>query len=113
MTITTLPPRDPTLAPEPESAMKNGRIDLLDHGFVRLVDSMGDDLSVVRAARVSYDAAWRSGEDQGKDRRLIVRLWKDRHTSLRRFSELQVIWLTDFSGSRPGQEPIGGMHATP
>jgi hypothetical protein len=29
--------------------MKNGRIDLLDHGFVRLVDSMGDDLSVVRA----------------------------------------------------------------
>jgi hypothetical protein len=51
LTITTLPPRDPTLAPEPESAMKNGRIDLLDHGFVRLVDSMGDDLSVVRAAR--------------------------------------------------------------
>ena len=28
-----------------ETAMKNGRIDLLDHGFVRLVDSMGDDLS--------------------------------------------------------------------
>jgi thymidylate synthase (FAD) len=64
-----------------ETAMKTGRIDLLDHGFVRLVDSMGDDLSVVRAARVSYDAARRAGEDQGKDRRLIVRLWKDRHTS--------------------------------
>jgi hypothetical protein len=30
-------------------------VDLLDHGFVRLVNSMGDDLSVVRAARWS---AW-------------------------------------------------------
>ena len=61
--------------------MKDGRIDLLDHGFVRLVDSMGDDLSVVRAARVSYDAAWRAGEDQGSDKRLIGYLWKHRHTS--------------------------------
>ena len=57
------------------------RIDLLDHGFVRLVDSMGSDLSVVRAARVSYDAAWRAGEDQGKDEQLINYLWKNRHTS--------------------------------
>jgi thymidylate synthase (FAD) len=60
---------------------KNGKVDLLDHGFVRLVDSMGDDLSVVRAARVSYDAAWRAGEDQGSDKRLIGYLWKHRHTS--------------------------------
>jgi thymidylate synthase (FAD) len=54
---------------------------LLNHGFVRLVDSMGDDLSVVRAARVSYDAAWRAGEDQGSDKRLIGYLWKHRHTT--------------------------------
>ena len=40
--------------------MINKKIDVLDHGFVRLVDSMGGDLSVVRAARVSYDAAWLS-----------------------------------------------------
>lgn len=33
---------------------------VLDHGFVRLVDHMGGDLSVVRAARVSYNAAWRA-----------------------------------------------------
>lgn len=57
------------------------RIDVLDHGFVRLVESMGSDLSVVRAARVSYDADWRAGEDEGSDARLIRRLWKDRHTS--------------------------------
>lgn len=57
------------------------KIDVLDHGFVRLVDSMGCDLSVVRAARVSYDAAWRAGEDEGSDARLIRYLWKNRHTS--------------------------------
>jgi thymidylate synthase (FAD) len=60
---------------------ENARIDVLDHGFVRLVDSMGSDLSVVRAARVSYDAAWRAGEDQGSDARLIRYLWKNRHTT--------------------------------
>jgi thymidylate synthase (FAD) len=54
---------------------------VLDHGFVRLVDSMGTDLSVVRAARVSYDAAWRAGEDHGSDRRLIKYLWAHKHTS--------------------------------
>jgi thymidylate synthase (FAD) len=59
----------------------DARIDVLDHGFVRLVDSMGGDLSVSRAARVSYDAAWRSGEDQGSDARLIRYLWKNQHTT--------------------------------
>lgn len=57
------------------------KIDLLDHGFVRLVDHMGSDLSVVRAARVSYDAAWRAGEDTGSDKRLINYLWKNHHTT--------------------------------
>jgi thymidylate synthase (FAD) len=56
-------------------------IHLLDHGYVRLVDYMGSDLSVVRAARVSYDAAWRAGEDQGSDRRLINYLWSHKHTT--------------------------------
>lgn len=57
------------------------KIDVLDHGFVRLVDSMGSDLSVVRAARVSYAAEWRAGEDTGSDNRLIRYLWKNHHTS--------------------------------
>ena len=56
-------------------------IAILDHGFVRLVDHMGDDLSVVRAARVSHDAAWRAGEDTGSDERLIRYLWRNKHTS--------------------------------
>jgi thymidylate synthase (FAD) len=57
------------------------RIDLLDHGFVRLIDSMGGDLSITRAARCSYDAAWRAGKDQGSDERLIRYLWRNHHTT--------------------------------
>lgn len=54
---------------------------VLDHGLVRLVDHMGNDLSIVRAARVSYDADWRTGEDEGKDEKLIAYLMKNHHTS--------------------------------
>lgn len=57
------------------------RIDVLDHGFVRLVDRMGNDLSIVRAARVSYDAAWRAGENEGSDQKLLNYLMKNRHTT--------------------------------
>jgi thymidylate synthase (FAD) len=57
------------------------KIDVLDHGFVALVDSMGDDLSIVRAARVSYDADWRAGEDEGKDEKLIGYLLKNKHST--------------------------------
>jgi thymidylate synthase (FAD) len=54
---------------------------VLDHGFVRLVDSMGTDLSVVRAARVSYDAAWRAGGDEKSDEKLIGYLMRNKHTT--------------------------------
>lgn len=57
------------------------KINVLDHGFVRLVDHMGDDLSIVQAARVSYDAEWRTGEDAGKDEKLIAYLMRNNHTS--------------------------------
>jgi len=53
----------------------------LDHGFARLVDHMGTDINVVRAARVSHDAAWRAGVDHGSDVRLINYLWKNHHTT--------------------------------
>ena len=54
---------------------------VLDHGLVRLVDYMGSDLSVVRAARVSYDAAWGAGVDEKSDLKLIKYLWKNKHTT--------------------------------
>lgn len=58
-----------------------GVVSVLDHGFVRLVDSMGSDLSIVRAARVSYDADWRTGLDGNSDERLMRYLWKNAHTT--------------------------------
>lgn len=51
-------------------------IKVLNHGFVRLVDSMGSDLSISRAARVSYDAPPRE-----EDRKLIRFLMEHSHTS--------------------------------
>lgn len=59
--------------------MQDNKIDVLDHGFVRLVDSMGSDLSVSRAARVSYNEEWRAGEDEGSDTKLIKYLKKNKH----------------------------------
>ena len=56
-------------------------IKVLNHGSVRLVEHMGSDLSVVRSARVSYDAEWRAGADDGKDAKLIDYLVKNHHTS--------------------------------
>ncbi len=57
------------------------KIPVLDHGYVRLVDRMGGDISIARAARVSYDAAWRAGENEGSDAKLIRYLWKNQHTT--------------------------------
>ena len=53
-------------------------IPLLDHGFVRVVDYMGDDAAVVQAARVSYGKGTRRVSD---DRRLIRYLMRHRHTT--------------------------------
>ena len=39
--------------PELESVLYEA-IPILDHGFVRVIDYMGDDTSIVQAARVSY-----------------------------------------------------------
>jgi len=55
------------------------KIDVLNHGYVRLVEHMGSDLSIVRSARVSYDADWR--DDMRGDAKLIDYLVKNRHTS--------------------------------
>ena len=51
---------------------------VLDHGFVRVVDYMGDDAAIVQAARVSYGRGTkRVSEDQG----LINYLMRHRHTT--------------------------------
>lgn len=55
------------------------KIDVLDKGYVRLVDTLGNDLSVVNAARVSYDKE--ASEFSDKDERLIDFLIREGHTS--------------------------------
>lgn len=60
------------------------KIDVLDHGYVRLVDVLGTDLSVVNAARVSYDKESKAREDGSltiNDQRLLKFLWDEKHTS--------------------------------
>jgi thymidylate synthase (FAD) len=60
----------------PEVLTEN-RIDVLDHGFVRLDDVMASDLSVANAARVSF--ARRKEELDEADEGLIRFLMRDRH----------------------------------
>lgn len=55
------------------------QINVLDNGYVRLVDTLGNDLSVVNAARVSYDKE--SEEFTTKDEKLIGFLLREGHTS--------------------------------
>src|SRR5258706_11761043 len=51
---------------------------VLDDGFVRLIDYMGDDSSVVQAARVSYGSGTKRVQD---DRGLIRYLIRHSHTT--------------------------------
>lgn len=50
---------------------------VLDHGFVRLIDTLGDDKRIVDAARVSYS----SGKTLREDAALIDYLMKNEHWS--------------------------------
>jgi thymidylate synthase (FAD) len=60
---------------------------VLDHGFVRVVDYMGDDAAIVQAARVSYGAGTRS---VSSDRGLIRYLMRHRHTTPFEMCELKL-----------------------
>ncbi len=53
-------------------------IPLLDHGFIRVIDYMGDDGAIVQAARVSYGKGTRRVQD---DAGLINYLMRHRHTT--------------------------------
>ena len=53
-------------------------IPVLDHGFIRVIDYMGDDAAVVQAARVSYGTGTKKVSD---DAGLINYLLRHRHTT--------------------------------
>ena len=59
----------------------------LDHGFVRVVDYMGDDAAIVQAARVSYG---RGTKTVHGDRGLIRYLMRHRHTTPFEMCELKL-----------------------
>ena len=51
---------------------------MLDHGFVRVIDYMGDDAAIVQAARVSYGRGTRKvSEDAGLIRYLMRHEWAE------------------------------------
>lgn len=63
------------------------KIDVISNGYVRLLDVMGDDLSVVNNARASYDRE--STELNDKDKRLISFLAREGHLAPFRHPRLQ------------------------
>ena len=64
--------------PKTEVTYPDGAVKVLDKGFVKLVDVMGDDSSIVQSARVSYGKGTKSlSEDEG----LIRYLMRHQHTT--------------------------------
>ncbi len=61
---------------------------VLDDGFICLVDVMGDDSSVVQAARVSYGEGTKKMSD---DRTLIRYLLRHRHTTPFEMAEIKIL----------------------
>lgn len=57
---------------------RNLSFPVLDDGFIRVVDWMGDDAAIVQAARISYGVGTKSTSD---DRGLIRYLMRNKHTS--------------------------------
>ena len=62
-------------------------VPLLDHGFVRVIDYMGDDACVVQAARVSYGRGTRQTLE---DRGLIHYLMRHWHTTPFEMAEIKL-----------------------
>lgn len=68
-------------------AILGKKFPVLDDGFIRLIDYMGDDSSIVQAARVSYGAGTKKlSEDTG----LIRYLMRHRHTTPFEMCELKI-----------------------
>ena len=64
-------------APELEAVLYKP-IEVLDHGFIRVIDYMGDDSSIVQSARVSYG---KGTKKISNDKGLIKYLMRPRHST--------------------------------
>src|SRR3954471_19514420 len=65
---TTAPPTVPAL-----EEMLYTPFEVLDHGFVRVIDYMGDDAAIVQAARVSYGRGTRRVSEDARPIRYLMR----------------------------------------
>lgn len=85
------------------------KIDVLDKGYVRLVDHMGNDLNVVNAARVSYDKESKAfGEN---DTRLLNFLVRENHTAPFRHGIVSLeVYAPLFVARQWWKHVIGGTH---
>ena len=57
-------------------------IPALDHGFVRVIDYMGDDTSIVQAARVSYGKGTKQVSTDSGLIKYLMRHWPVSYTHL-------------------------------
>ena len=75
-----------SVAPELEKILF-APLPVLDHGFIRVVDYMGDDTAIVQAARVSYGRGTRRTQE---DRGLISYLMRHQHTTPFEMAEIKL-----------------------
>ncbi len=68
-------------------ALLHRPIPVLDHGFVRVVDYMGDDAAVVQAARVSFGRGTKRVQDDEALIRYLMRHW---HTTPFEMAEIKL-----------------------
>ena len=61
-------------APELEKILYEA-IPVLDHGFIRVIDYMGDDTSIVQSARVSYGKGTKKVSTDGGLIKYLMRHW--------------------------------------
>lgn len=85
------------------------KINVLDKGYIRLVDQLGNDLSVVNAARVSYDKE--STEFETRDDKLIKFLIREGHTSPFRHAALTFeVYAPLFVARQWWKHAVGSAH---
>lgn len=86
------------------------KIEVLDKGFVELVDKLGDDLTVVNSARVSFGNRKETFDES--DEKLLKYLAKNKHWSPFRHIQLQLHIKWSETVARQAYKHVVGISAT-
>ena len=76
---------------------------ILDHGFVRVVDYLGDDAAIVQAARVSYAGGTKTVREDAK---LIGHLWRHGQLAVRDVCNQVARQIADFRCAADGSDIV-------